>query len=161
VLDATTGSPIQNARVLLRASAGPLPVNASVTISRSGSTATVSHTGHGLVTSDKVQIKGAAQIEYNGVHTITRIDDNSYSYTVTGTPATPATGTILCTFVAIEGLTDVDGEISATRSFGSDQPVSGVVRKGTAAPLYKTAPLSAVISSTVGASLTAQMVPDE
>lgn len=69
---------------------------ASVTsITRSGSTATVSHTAHGFINGQEVSVTGAAETEYNVRVKITYIDANSYSYPVSGTPATPATGTIL------------------------------------------------------------------
>lgn len=70
------------------------PWHAVSTITRSGSTATVTQTGHGYVTNDYIRIKGADQDEYNGIFFITKINDDQYSYTVSGTPATPATGTV-------------------------------------------------------------------
>lgn len=63
-------------------------------ITRSGSTATVTKTAHGYNTGECVVIAGAAQAEYNGAHSITVVDANSFTFTVSGTPATPATGTI-------------------------------------------------------------------
>jgi hypothetical protein len=67
----------------------------TVTITRSGTVATVSHTGHKFIDQQIVSISGAGQADYNGNFTITYIDANSYSYTVANSPATPATGTIL------------------------------------------------------------------
>jgi hypothetical protein len=114
-LDVTTGLPIQNVRVLLSVADGTnYPYQDTVTITRSGTTATVSHTAHGLATNDKVEINGADQNEYTGVKQITVIDANSYSFTVVGTPTTPATGTVTSTFLILEGLTDVNGEITAS-----------------------------------------------
>lgn len=66
----------------------------SVTITRVGVLATVSHTTHGFSTGDVVLIQGAVQPEYNGRKRITRIDANSYSYKAYGTMADTATGTI-------------------------------------------------------------------
>jgi hypothetical protein len=67
-------------------------------ITRSGSTATVTHTAHGYSTGMGVVIDGAAETEYNtsgsSPTTITVIGPDTYTYTVSGTPATPATGTI-------------------------------------------------------------------
>lgn len=65
-------------------------------ITRSGSTVTVSHTAHGFSTlyDPVVQISGADQTAYNGKHKITVVDANTYTYTIASTPATPATGTI-------------------------------------------------------------------
>lgn len=74
----------------------------TVTITRSGGTATVSHTGHGFTSGQLVLIAGADQGAYNGVQQITFVDANSYTYTVTGSPATPATGTITATVGGID-----------------------------------------------------------
>lgn len=63
-------------------------------ITRSGATATVTATAHGYATGQFVNVQGAAQTEYNGKFTITVVDANTFTYPVTGTPATPATGTI-------------------------------------------------------------------
>lgn len=64
-------------------------------ITRSGSTATLTTSvTHTMETGDTVIVAGADQAEYNGTFTITVINDTSFTYTVTGTPATPATGSI-------------------------------------------------------------------
>lgn len=63
-------------------------------ITRSTATATVTAPAHGYTTGNKVNIRGAAQTEYNGDFTITVVDANTFTYTVSGSPATPATGTI-------------------------------------------------------------------
>ncbi len=157
------GTAIQNARVLLRASngTGPYPFDATVTITRSGSTATVSHTSHGLQTNDYVQIVGADQPEYDGVKLITVTGANSYTYTVSGSPATPATGTIKSTFVALYGLTDVNGNVSTSRVYAADQPVVGWARKSTSAPYYKEGSLVGAVDSASGFSSTTVMISDE
>ena len=64
-------------------------------LTRTGTTAWVTTTtNHGYNTDDQVRITGADQAEYNGWFTITREDDYTFTYTVSGSPATPATGTI-------------------------------------------------------------------
>jgi hypothetical protein len=64
-------------------------------ITRVGTTATVALTGHPFVNSDVVEITGATQTEYNGSFTIGGVVAGvSFTYTVPGTPATPATGDI-------------------------------------------------------------------
>lgn len=73
-----------------------------ITITRSGSTATVAHTGHGFATGQQVQIAGADQAAYNGIQTLTVTDADHYTYAVTGSPATPATGTITATVGGID-----------------------------------------------------------
>lgn len=68
----------------------------TVTITRSGTTATATWVGgaHPFTTSQKVVISGATQTEYNGAFTITSTGSTTFTFTVTGTPATPATETI-------------------------------------------------------------------
>lgn len=64
-------------------------------ITRSGTTATLTAAAnHGLATGAKVYVFGADQAEYNGLVTITVTGATTFTYTVSGSPATPATGTI-------------------------------------------------------------------
>lgn len=73
--------------------ASPLSVSS---LTRSGSVITaVTSTVHGLVNADTVVISGATQSEYNGKWVITFINTTTFTYVITGTPATPATGTIV------------------------------------------------------------------
>jgi hypothetical protein len=163
VQDIDTGAAISGARVWVpvTSTVGGRPYNASVTITSTGTTATVSHTSHNMLTNDWVWIKGATQPEYNGTFQITKINDNSYSYTMGGDPTSPATGTITATFVVISGTTNVSGDISASYSWLSNQPVSGRVRTATGAgPYYKTAPITGTIGSTSGLTVTVQMIKD-
>jgi hypothetical protein len=154
---------ISGARVLVLAySGGPMPYNITVTgITNSGTTATVSHTAHGMATLDKVQITGASHWQNNGVFSITRINDDSYSYTLPSAPGSDPTGTIKATYVALEGTTDGSGEITMSRSFTSSQPVTGRARKASSAPYYKTTEFVGTIDSVNGLDLTVQLLPDE
>jgi hypothetical protein len=63
-------------------------------ITRSSTTATVTAVDHGFSTGQKVVIYGAEQAAYNGAFTITVVDDDTFTFTVSGSPATPATGTL-------------------------------------------------------------------
>lgn len=69
---------------------------ASVTsITRSGSTATVTTSGsHSLSTGDIVKIAGAVETDYNIEAEVTVTGATTFTYTVAGSPSTPATGTI-------------------------------------------------------------------
>ena len=157
------GTPIENARVYLEASngTGPLPYQDTVTITRSGTTVSVSHTAHGMPTGKQVAIRGADQPEYNGVWTISNVTTNGYDYTIAGTPTTPATGTIQATGVLIHGLTSALGVISDTRSLGTDQPVAGHSRKSTSSPFYKSSAIVGTVDGASGSSFTAVMIADE
>ena len=161
VKDVATGGVIEGARVLLTSdTGGSLPYQASVTITRSSTTATVTHTTHGFSTGQKVLISGASQYEYTGVKTITVTGTNTYTFSVSGSPATPATGTITSTTVLAEDLTDVAGQLTTELRYSSDQPVGGRVRRGTDTPFYRTQRISSTITE-AGLNLTILMVKDE
>lgn len=68
-------------------------------LTRSGLTATATtSSNHNLATGVSVTISGATQTEYNITATISVISNTQFTYTISGSPATPATGTILAGF---------------------------------------------------------------
>ena len=68
-------------------------------ITRVGTTVTVvTATAHGLATGQQVAIEGATQTEYNGDFSVTVTGVNAFTFQVSGTPTTPATGTIVVTW---------------------------------------------------------------
>jgi hypothetical protein len=160
------GTRIGLARVLLRTAAtasGGFPYDATVTITNSSTTATVSHTAHGMATNDKIQITGASLSQNNGVFAITKISDDSYSYIMASAPGSNPTGTIKATFVFLEGETNntegaTKGEISMSRAIGANQAVTGWARK--ASSNYKQGPLSGTVLTTGDLTLVAILSPD-
>ena len=65
-------------------------------ITRASTTATATTYGkHGLDDGQKVIISGASPTAYNGEKTITVTSPTTFTYTVSGSPSTPASGTIL------------------------------------------------------------------
>jgi hypothetical protein len=164
VRDLLTGSVIENARVFIEAGddTGDSPFEDSVTITRSASTATVSHTAHGLKTGEMVAIRGANEVEYNesnAVITVNGVDE--YTYEVEGTPTSPATGTITSTQVFISKLTNASGV--ATESFGKNtgtQSYRGWVRYTGGSIKYAHYPISGD-DCNIGFNITANMVRDE
>lgn len=158
-----TGALFENVRVLLEAGdgAGDLPFEDTVTITRSGATASVSHTAHNMSNGDLVAIRGANEREYNIVAAITNVTANAYDYTVTGTPDTPATGTINATGVIISGSTSASGVVSSSNSFTVDQVVRGVARKASTGSKYKTFEITGTIDKDTGFSLAFRMQLDE
>ena len=74
---------------------GSDPVSVT-SITRVSTTATVTITAHGFSNGNEVIISGATQTDYNGSFVISNVTANTFDYTVGGTPATPATGTIVC-----------------------------------------------------------------
>jgi len=164
VKDVTDFSNIENARVLLEASngSGDLYYEQAVTqITRSGTTATVNHSGHNLSTNDWIHVKGCNQSEYNIVAQVTYVDANNYSYQVSGTPASPATGSPTVTGVIFNTLTNASGQVSDQRSWTVNQAVTGRARRSTTSPLYKNQPIVETIDKDSGLSVTVYLIRDE
>jgi len=158
----TAGTVIQDARVFFPVAAGgSLFFQASVTIARIGTLATVTHTNHGLSNGDKIVIRGVDQSEYYGIHTVSNVTTNTYDYIVSGSPTTPATGTITSTYVLISALTDVLGVVQGSKTFATNQPIGGNVRKSSASPYYKTGAIVGSINKDTGLDLTITLLSDE
>lgn len=69
---------------------------AITSITRAATTATVTTTTpHGYASGDQVNIRDAVETAYNGDKIITVTGASTFTYTVAGAPATPATGTII------------------------------------------------------------------
>ena len=160
--DAITFVAIENARVFLEAdTGGALPAEESVTtITRSGSTASVAHTAHGMSAGQKVVIRGAVEYEYNGAFVISNVTTNAYDYTLTGTPTTPATGTITATALIMTGVTNASGVYSESLEISGDQPVFGKIRRASTGTKYQTGTIVGTITST-GLDNTTLLIPDE
>lgn len=158
------GVNLQNARVLVEAAdgTGDFPFEETVTITRSGATASVAHTAHGMVNGDIVVIRGADQQEYNSAFVISNVSANAYDYTVSGAPATPATGTITATGGLIDGLTDASGNISKVRTISTDTPIKGFIRKSSASPRFKTRSLTGnTVDDVLGLTVNVRLILDE
>lgn len=88
-------------------------------LTRSGSTATFTTSSvHILETGDFVVVAGADQPEYNGIFRVSRLSDTQFSYTVSGTPVTPATGTINAEYTCIG--------ITLSNNQAKDNDLSGI-----------------------------------
>jgi hypothetical protein len=77
------------------------------------------------------------------------------------TPGSSPTGTITSTFVALAGLSDVNGVVSTTKTYSTDQPVTGWARKSSSSPYYAQGPINDTIDSVDGLSISAILISDE
>jgi hypothetical protein len=162
VKDADDATVIQGVRVLIWVKNGNnYPYQASVSITSSGTTATVSHTAHGLSTNDNVLIEGANEEAYNGAYQITVTGVDAYTYTMAESASSPATGTLISTFCPINGDTDVNGEISDSRTYTVDQAIAGRARKSTSSPLYKQGRIDDIIDNVDGRDVSVFLISDE
>lgn len=67
----------------------------SVTLTRSGGTVTATCTAHPFTVAHRVTIKGAIQDDYNGTFDVASTPTaDTFTYTISATPTTPATGVI-------------------------------------------------------------------
>jgi hypothetical protein len=138
-----------------------LPALNPVSITSSGTTATVTHKNHGLKTGASVVIRGATQDVYNGMFTITVSDANTYTYTLPSSFTGSASGSPTSTAVILSGTTDSQTGILQTTSFNFviNQPVTGKVRRATTGTLYKTGAITGTITS-AGLDTTVLLIPD-
>ena len=60
----------------------------------------------------------------------------------------------------IKGITDTNGEIQDVRTYASDQPIKGWVRRASISPYYKQSNIVGTISSTAGLTLEIQLISD-
>jgi hypothetical protein len=98
---AVSGSETTPAIGVIRANGYPLS-----SLTRSSTTATASRTAHGFVVGQEIAIIGADQDQYNGKKTITAVTANTFSFVVSGSPATPATASIVAARGAIPFVVD-------------------------------------------------------
>lgn len=64
-------------------------------MTRASQTVTVNATAHGLIVNQRTFINGANETEYNGIQKADTVPNaNQYTFTVVGTPATPASGSL-------------------------------------------------------------------
>jgi len=76
-------------------------------ITRSGSVATVTTVAaHGLTNGASVTIRGANEAEYNGTFVVGGVTASTFTFTVSGTPTTPASG-VMFTNIATNTATAV------------------------------------------------------
>ena len=84
----------------------PQTTSASISISaitRNSQVATATSTAHGLVSGSYVTITGAVQSEYNIIEQrVVVIDADNFAFVVSGSPTTPATGTIFASYSYVE-----------------------------------------------------------
>lgn len=159
------GTALQNARVLAETAdnggGSGFPFEDSVSITQTGGTATVTHTGHGLATNDYVVIRGAQADGYNKAAQITVSDANTYTYSVDSGLASPATGSPVASYAPIVGLTDVSGQISSSKTWPASQGLKGWARlKNTSSPFYRDANIT-VADASGGTDATLVLQPDE
>ena len=96
-------APTSNAAGTMTAVLIPVSTVNSRTISAitySGTTATATCTAHGYSSGETVQITGASPWQYDGIFIITAVNANTFTYTMSSSPGTSASGTITAAAVS-------------------------------------------------------------
>lgn len=138
-----------------------VPIIGYGTLTRSGSTATIAYDEyeHGFSTGNTVRIAGANQTEYNGDFVVTVTSVTSFTYPISGSPATTATGTIMLDTVAhIDAYETAAKLIPAGYRYvtGEDPPSDTAVATPSFSPAagtYSSAQSVTITCSTVGATI--------
>jgi len=158
---------IENARVFVETAAtiasGEMFEAAVTSLTQSVGTATCTTTAvHGLVTGDKVVVRGAQPDGYNKVATVTVSTTTIFTYSVDSGLSSPATGTPIVSFVVLHGLTDSSGNISATRTWNAAQQLKGWARKkNTVSPFYKDGDIAYTVDTANGNTTNVVLQSDE
>ncbi len=161
------GNNVENARVFVETAAtiasGEIFEAAVTSITQAAGTATCTTTAaHGLETGDLVVIRGAQADGYNKVATATVSSTTVFTYPVDSGLGSPATGTPVVSFVALHGLTNASGNISASKSWAAAQQMKGWARKKNASsPFYKDADIAFTMDINNGNTINTVLQPDE
>jgi head-tail adaptor len=88
-------------RIVIEESAPDPIAVASLTRTLTTATASTAPTAHGFQNGDYVQVAGANEAAYNAAKVkVTVLSATSFSYQVSGSPSSPATGTITVTYLS-------------------------------------------------------------
>lgn len=160
------GTLIENARVFLETAdsggATGFPYQDAVTsLTQSAGVATLTSTAvHGLDTGDKVVVRGAGEEPYNSVVTITVTSTTVFTYAIDAGATSPAGGTPIFSYVAIQGLTNVSGAIQSSKTWPASQGLTGWARKSTTAPFFKQTAIN-ITDASGGTDLLVTLQSDE
>lgn len=146
--DGTTGN--ETIRVVV--TTGVLTIN----VAAGASTPTIHATGGGSVSVVSGLVTLTVIVKDPDGNLVTSQDANVYVYAGATGPLTPGTA-----IIAAATLTDINGEVSDTAAYASDQSIIGWVRKGSATPYYKQGNITGTIDSGNGLTVTVQLVSDE
>lgn len=112
-------------------------VNQSISsLTRSGSLVTATLTSeHDLANGVEVTVSGATEPEYNGTYAVTVISTLEFTYTISGTPTTPATGSpeydVDLAAVTVEALnTGTDTNLESGAQLAFDTPIANADSPG-------------------------------
>ncbi|MEY5098540.1 MAG: hypothetical protein RJA36_1259 [Pseudomonadota bacterium] len=96
-------------------------------VTRSGTTATLTKTSHGRSNGDKVLIQGFSLAEFNGIFTVANAAANTFDYTISADPGANPSGT-----PGTVDLVTLGSRVDLTGSYGGS--LAGGLQNGTTGP---------------------------
>lgn len=146
-----TASSSGNETILVNVASGQ---TLTINVAAGASTPSVYNTGSGTVNVVSGQV--TLNVTVRDINTNAVIEGaRVYVYADTGGSMTPGDAII------DKVLTNASGLATDTRSYATDQPITGRVRKASSGTLYKTSPVAGTIDSGSGLNITILMIPDE
>jgi hypothetical protein len=119
--DGNSGEDIGHSLATISGNGDPASTKFTITnLTFAAGVATATSVANQMLDGGWVRVAGAVETQYNGTFKITRIDADTFTYAVAGSPATPATGTITGN--------DTSGQFSSiTNNTGTTMARSGIV----------------------------------
>lgn len=147
---ATSGSTGNEAILVSVASGQTLTIN----VAAGASTPSVYNTGSGTVSvvSGQVTLTVTVKDLLTGANI-----EGARVYVTAAAGGSLSEGTVLIDRL----LTNASGQVSETRSYATNQPITGWARKASSQPYFKTGAIAGTINNATGLSLTVQMIRDE
>jgi hypothetical protein len=151
---AAQGGTATNRTILVNVASGQ---TLTINVAAGATTPTYNNTGAGTVSVVSGQV--TTTITVVDIDTGSAIQ-NANVYVEAGAGGPLTAGTVI---IGTTTLTDINGQVSDTRSLGGNQPIVGRVRRASPGfgTLYKTASIVGTINSASGLDLTIQMQKDE
>ena len=125
----------------------------TINVATGATTPTIYNTGLGTVSVVAGQVTLTITVQDQSDQSLL---ENARVYVTAAAGGSLSVGTVIID----KDLTNVSGVASDTRSYSTDQPITGKVRLSTSPDFYKTGPISGTISSATGLSLTVQLIQD-
>lgn len=140
-----------NRTVLVNVSSGQ---TLTINVAAGASSPTYYNTGTGTVNVVAGQVTLTIKVQDI---TTTSVIENARVYVTAAAGGDMTEGTVIIDRV----LTDSNGEVSDTRGYTADQPITGWARSASVAPYYKTSYIAGTVSNVSGLNITLQMIRDQ
>jgi hypothetical protein len=165
-IEEADGTKIENARVFIETADDgggtgfPFEAGIATLVQVAGTATLTSDDPHGLQDDDYIVVRESTSQHYNRTAQVTVTGASELEYAVDSGAAATALGTPVFSYMPLSGLTDVNGEITSSRSWPAAQSLKGWARKSTASPLFQQTAIS-ILDASGGTDLLVALQSDE